>query len=121
MTTAPSRNDRLRVLKADNEAFSHSLSLSRGKIEKEMSTKWRPTERLRRKPLDSEIADKIREGELIIVKYICSIFNLCFFFHLGNNKMSEYLYTLANEPSIGLFHVNSHVRQTVPRLVELRV
>lgn len=62
MTSAPSRNDRLRVLKADNESFSHSLSLSRGKIEKEMSMKWNPTGRIRKKTLDTEIAEKIRDG-----------------------------------------------------------
>lgn len=34
--------------------------------------------------------------------------------------MSQFLYSLANEPSVGLFHVNDHVRRTVPRLVETR-
>ena len=34
--------------------------------------------------------------------------------------MSQFLYNLANEPSVGLFHVNDHVRRTVPRLVDTR-
>jgi hypothetical protein len=34
--------------------------------------------------------------------------------------MSQFLYNLANEPSIGLYHVNDHVRRTVPRLVTVR-
>lgn len=34
--------------------------------------------------------------------------------------MSQFLYNLANEPSVGLYHVNDHIRRTVPRIVETR-
>lgn len=38
----------------------------------------------------------------------------------ANQKMSQFLYSLANEPSVGLYHVNEHIRRTVPRLVAIR-
>jgi len=38
----------------------------------------------------------------------------------GNRKMSEFLHHLANEPSIGLYHVSDHVRRTVPKTVDLK-
>lgn len=38
----------------------------------------------------------------------------------ANQKMSQFLYNLANEPSVGLFHVNDHIRRAVPRLVTVR-
>jgi hypothetical protein len=38
----------------------------------------------------------------------------------ANQRMSQFLYNLANEPSVGLYHVNDHIRRTVPRLVTSR-
>eukprot|EP01125_Pyxidicula_operculata_P011369 TRINITY_DN3728_c0_g1_i1.p1 TRINITY_DN3728_c0_g1~~TRINITY_DN3728_c0_g1_i1.p1 ORF type:complete len:281 (+),score=62.78 TRINITY_DN3728_c0_g1_i1:838-1680(+) len=38
----------------------------------------------------------------------------------ANRKMSEYVHILANEPSIGLFHVCDHVSRNVPRSVETK-
>jgi len=38
----------------------------------------------------------------------------------GSKKMSEYLHHLANEPSIGLYHVCDHVSRTVPKSVETK-
>jgi len=38
----------------------------------------------------------------------------------GSRKMSEYLHHLANEPSIGLYHVCDHVARNVPKSVETK-
>jgi len=38
----------------------------------------------------------------------------------ANRKFSEYFHYLANEPSIGLYHVQEHVRKTIPRNSELK-
>eukprot|EP01124_Arcella_intermedia_P033282 TRINITY_DN7933_c0_g1_i1.p1 TRINITY_DN7933_c0_g1~~TRINITY_DN7933_c0_g1_i1.p1 ORF type:complete len:208 (-),score=59.09 TRINITY_DN7933_c0_g1_i1:77-664(-) len=38
----------------------------------------------------------------------------------GSRKMSEYLHHLANEPSIGLYHVCDHIIRNVPRSVETK-
>eukprot|EP01123_Difflugia_compressa_P006303 TRINITY_DN1848_c0_g1_i1.p1 TRINITY_DN1848_c0_g1~~TRINITY_DN1848_c0_g1_i1.p1 ORF type:complete len:236 (-),score=67.13 TRINITY_DN1848_c0_g1_i1:160-801(-) len=38
----------------------------------------------------------------------------------GSRKMSEYLHTLANEPSIGLYHVCDHISRNVPKTVETK-
>jgi len=38
----------------------------------------------------------------------------------GSKKMSEYLHHLANEPSIGLYHVCDHVSRNVPKSVETK-
>ena len=38
-----------------------------------------------------------------------------------NKNLSEYIHLNANEPSIGLFHVQEHVKKTVPKLVETKV
>jgi len=35
--------------------------------------------------------------------------------------LSEYIQLMANEPSIGLYHVEEHIRKTVPRFVEIKV
>jgi hypothetical protein len=37
-----------------------------------------------------------------------------------NKNISEYLYLLANEPSIGLYHVTEHVKRTIPKLIEIK-
>jgi len=38
----------------------------------------------------------------------------------GSKKMSEYLHHLANEPSIGLYHVCDHITRNVPKSVETK-
>lgn len=37
----------------------------------------------------------------------------------ANKHLSEYLHLLTNEPSIGLFHIEEHIRKAVPKLVRL--
>lgn len=36
-------------------------------------------------------------------------------------NMSKYLHKMSNEPSIGLFHVQEHIRKTVPKYVATKV
>jgi len=38
----------------------------------------------------------------------------------GSRKMSEFLYQLSNEPSIGLYHVCDHVSRNVPKTVDTK-
>jgi len=38
----------------------------------------------------------------------------------ANKDISEYLHLLANEPSIGLYHVQEHIRRSVPKLVQMK-
>eukprot|EP01121_Diplochlamys_sp_Union-15-3_P004651 TRINITY_DN14840_c0_g1_i1.p1 TRINITY_DN14840_c0_g1~~TRINITY_DN14840_c0_g1_i1.p1 ORF type:complete len:236 (-),score=48.60 TRINITY_DN14840_c0_g1_i1:95-802(-) len=38
----------------------------------------------------------------------------------ANKKMCEYLHNLANEPSIGLYHICDHIKRSVPKLVTLK-
>jgi hypothetical protein len=38
----------------------------------------------------------------------------------ANKKLSLILYHLANEPSVGLYHVNEHVTRSVPRVVQMK-
>ncbi len=38
-----------------------------------------------------------------------------------NKNLSEYVQLLANEPSIGLFHIQEHIRKSVPKMVDLKV
>merc|ERR1711879_947966 len=35
-------------------------------------------------------------------------------------NMSKYLHRMSNEPSLGLFHVQEHIRRTVPKIVTLK-
>jgi hypothetical protein len=37
-----------------------------------------------------------------------------------SKSTEDYLYRLANEPSLGLYHVQEHVHKCVPRLVDLQ-
>jgi hypothetical protein len=36
-------------------------------------------------------------------------------------RFSKYVHQLANEPSLGLFHVQAHVKKSVPRCIEVKV
>lgn len=38
----------------------------------------------------------------------------------ASNKLSEFLHHLANEPSIGLFHVSEHITRSVPKNIEMK-
>jgi len=49
--------------------------------------------------LDAETAEKVRKA---------------------NRGLSEYIQLIANEPSIGLFHVQEHIHRTIPKLVEIK-
>lgn len=35
--------------------------------------------------------------------------------------MTQYVHTLANEPTLGLFHVQEHIRRAVPKCVDIKV
>ncbi|GAM23986.1 hypothetical protein SAMD00019534_071610, partial [Acytostelium subglobosum LB1] len=37
-----------------------------------------------------------------------------------NKKISDYVHQIANEPSVGLFHVQEHIRKAVPKNVTLK-
>lgn len=62
--------------------------------------------------LDSETSNKLIHGMLFVV--FVQLFT-------ASDKLSEFMHVLANEPSIGLYHVSNHVTRNVPRSVELRV
>jgi hypothetical protein len=36
-------------------------------------------------------------------------------------KMSSYLHTVANEPTVGLYHIQEHIRRSVPKFVDMKV
>lgn len=38
-----------------------------------------------------------------------------------SQEMSSYIQQVANEPTIGLFHVQDHIRRNIPKNVELKV
>ena len=35
--------------------------------------------------------------------------------------MTQYVHTLANEPTLGLYHVQEHIRRAVPKCVDIKV
>ena len=39
----------------------------------------------------------------------------------ANKKLGEFFYLLANEPSVGLYHVQEHIRKTIPKNTEVKV
>eukprot|EP00026_Physarum_polycephalum_P015860 Phypoly_transcript_16650.p1 GENE.Phypoly_transcript_16650~~Phypoly_transcript_16650.p1 ORF type:complete len:241 (+),score=35.44 Phypoly_transcript_16650:128-850(+) len=38
----------------------------------------------------------------------------------ANKKLGEFFYLLANEPSVGLYHVQEHIRKTIPKNTEMK-
>jgi hypothetical protein len=38
----------------------------------------------------------------------------------ANKKLGEFFYVLANEPSVGLYHVQEHIRKTIPKNTEIK-
>jgi BLOC-1 related complex subunit 8 len=42
------------------------------------------------------------------------------YFTAVTKKFTEYLHVLSNEPSVGLFHIQEHIKKTIPRSVEIK-
>jgi hypothetical protein len=62
----------------------------------------------------------------LLIHMVCDHSRHFFFFPFSlacaaNKKLSLVLYHLANEPSVGLYHVNDHVTRTIPKLIGVKV
>lgn len=121
---------RTRTLRRDKDNFGTLHDRSK-KIVTQGPYKVRPPPKISTKTIDTDTIGRVNKGTQIsdpkkthipAFNRMLTLFSLLYalLINAANQKMSQFLYNLANEPSVGLFHVNEHIRRTVPRLVEAR-
>eukprot|EP01122_Echinamoeba_exundans_P006205 TRINITY_DN1703_c0_g1_i1.p2 TRINITY_DN1703_c0_g1~~TRINITY_DN1703_c0_g1_i1.p2 ORF type:complete len:204 (-),score=28.70 TRINITY_DN1703_c0_g1_i1:1655-2233(-) len=92
-------DDRRRILARDKANFTEAFETSSDRLAEYTSIRPRATEKSFTRTLDPDTIERINRA---------------------NKKLSLILYHLANEPSVGLYHVNEHVSRSVPRVVNMK-
>ena len=103
--------DRVKMLHRERDNFSELLETS---VERRGEKYKRSDRTPSKKTLDEDTATSIGKGMYYTRR--CEWLTL-----VANIKLSQFLYHMANEPSIGLFHVNEHAKRSIPKIVSIKV
>mmetsp|Transcript_9650 Transcript_9650/g.10686 ORF Transcript_9650/g.10686 Transcript_9650/m.10686 type:complete len:237 (+) Transcript_9650:24-734(+) len=100
--TAKQKADQVTLAIRDKENFERLKTKADEKLKRAEAAQDRPAPKVATKVqhfLDNDTTDRVMRA---------------------NKKMCECLHNLANEPSIGLYHITDHIRRNVPKLVTMK-